>query len=431
MMNEKQGPPLHRSATPSPIRLTFVLIAVAIASVPSSADADWHEWGGAGRDFTVESEPGLLESWPKEGPKVVFERPLGAGYSAILVDDRRLYVGFHDGETEKIAALDRDDGKTIWERPLASTYTDDQALQFGKGPNATPLLAGGRLFAISYGNRMYALDVATGAVRWQRDLAADFGTKPLRFGYSIAPIAHGETVIVAVGGTEHGAVGLSMADGSVTWTSERFDISYASPQRIVAPGDEEQLLFMTPTEVLGVRLSDGAIRWRFAHENRFKNNCAMPLWSAEDQTLFVTSQADAGSRVLRIVRDGESMAAEQVAEQPKIKMFHNNALRRGPMVYGASGSFLTAYDVDEDKVAWQERGYPEGRLVATGNQAFVLDETGVLSLVDLSPSGVEVHGRMTVLEKPAWTPPTLVDGRLYLRDTKKLVVLDVAAPPSE
>ncbi len=413
------------------IPLRWALTAGLVMAVgPSGAMASWTEWGGEGRDFAVAEGPALLADWPKDGPKVVFQRTLGAGYSAVLVDASRIYVGFHDGTTEKVAALDKRDGKTLWEKSIESTYNDEQALQFGKGPNATPLLAGGRLFAVSYGGRLYAFDPANGALHWHRDLTADFGTKALQFGYSIAPIAQGDSIIVAVGSETHGAVGLSMADGSVTWKSEPFEISYASPALIDAPG-EEQLVFMTPTEVVGVRLGDGVVRWRFKHENRFKNNCAMPLWRAEDQTLFVTSQADAGSRVLRLVRDGASMRAEEVAAQPKIKMFHNNALRRGNMIYGASGAFLTAYDVDTDTIRWQERGYPEGRMVAGGDQVFVLDENGVLSLVNLSADGVAVRGQATVLEKPAWTPPTLVDGLLYLRDTKKLVVLDVRAPTAK
>jgi outer membrane protein assembly factor BamB len=360
---------------------------------------------------------------------VVFERLFGGGYSAVLVAGDRLYTGLHDGEGEKIVALRRSDGKSLWQRPIASEYRDTHVLQFGKGPNATPLLAHGRLFSVSFGGRAYALDSRDGSVVWQRDLVADFGAKSQQFGYSTAPIQHtddryGDLVIFAIGGDPYGAVGLRQRDGKLVWKAPPFGISYAAPMRLDLDG-EAQIVFMAPTEVVGVRLADGQIRWRHPQVNRFRTNCATPLWRGEDQTLFLSSQADAGSRVLRLAHDGAVVTAKEVVANPNVKLFHNNAIRLGDVVYGVSDSHLVAYDTRRDKLLWRERGYPEGRLVYADGKVFLLDERGVLSLATVSPRGLTLHGRMTVLEKPSWTPPTLAGGRLYLRDTKRLVVLDV------
>lgn len=392
---------------------------------------DWLQWGGAGRDFRVKSDVRLATHWPKDGPPVVYERALGSGYSAVLVAGDRLYTGYHDGTHEAIVALDAASGQTLWQRPIASQYRESHVLQFGKGPNATPLVVGDRLFAVSFGGRAYALDTADGRVLWQRDLVADFGATVQQFGYAAAPIAEsdparGDFVILPLGGEQHGAVGLRQADGRAVWTTPPFAVSYASPMAIDVEG-ERQLVFMAPTEVLAVRLADGAIRWRHPHANRFRVNCAMPVWNAAHQTLFVTSQADAGSRVLHLAHREGGMRVDQLTVAPRVKMFHNDAILMGDVIYGASDSMLVAYDLSRGAILWRERGYPEARLVEAGGRGFLLDENGMLSLATLSPAGVTLHGRMQVLEKPAWTPPTLAGGRLYLRDTRKLVVLDVAA----
>jgi hypothetical protein len=55
----------------------------------------------------------------------------------------------------------------------------------------------------------------------------------------------------------------------------------------------------------------------------------------------------------------------------------------------------------------------------------VLDEDGNLGLVTLSPSGPKVLARAEVLARNAWTPPTLVGTRLYLRDRRTIRALDL------
>ena len=39
--------------------------------------------------------------------------------------------------------------------------------------------------------------------------------------------------------------------------------------------------------------------------------------------------------------------------------------------------------------------------------------------------GQQVHARATVLKENAWTPPTLVGSRLYVRDRSKILALEL------
>ena len=55
----------------------------------------------------------------------------------------------------------------------------------------------------------------------------------------------------------------------------------------------------------------------------------------------------------------------------------------------------------------------------------VLDEDGRLALVTLSPKGLEVHGEAEILTKLAWTVPTLVGRRLYVRDRQSIAAFDL------
>lgn len=73
--------------------LAQLLIAVTIASaLPADVAAiDWPGWLGENQQG-VWRETGLLERFPKGGPKVLWRTPIGGGYSGPAVVGDRLYV---------------------------------------------------------------------------------------------------------------------------------------------------------------------------------------------------------------------------------------------------------------------------------------------------------------------------------------------------
>jgi hypothetical protein len=51
----------------------------------------------------------------------------------------------------------------------------------------------------------------------------------------------------------------------------------------------------------------------------------------------------------------------------------------------------------------------------------------VLALATPTATGLDVHSRVQLLDKVAWTPPSLAGTTLYVRDRKTLMALDLAA----
>src|SRR5215472_8336134 len=80
----------------------------------ASAGEDWLVWGGKNRDFQV-SSAALADSWPASGPKKLWSRALGDGYSAIAEEHGVLYTAFRRGSHDVVTALVAATGKTIWE----------------------------------------------------------------------------------------------------------------------------------------------------------------------------------------------------------------------------------------------------------------------------------------------------------------------------
>src|SRR5262249_41458366 len=113
----------------------------------------------------------------------------------------------------------------------------------------------------------------------------------------------------------------------------------------------------------------------------------------------------------------------------KFRIHIGNAIRVDDTIYASSGdtaTFFNAVNITTGAIAWQTR-FPKASFLYSDGRILILDETGQLSLATLSPEGMKIHGKTTVLEPIAWTVPTLVGTRLYLRDRKTLKALELAA----
>ncbi|HUD99299.1 MAG TPA: hypothetical protein VMR62_06965, partial [Bryobacteraceae bacterium] len=120
----------------------------AAAVKPAAVGEDWLVWGGKNRDFIVNTA-GLADSWPAEGPKKIWSRPLGDGYSAVAEEGGVLYTAYRRNSHDVITALDAATGKTIWEYEYDNPFTNSYSEAVGPGPYAMPEVVGDRLITAS------------------------------------------------------------------------------------------------------------------------------------------------------------------------------------------------------------------------------------------------------------------------------------------
>ncbi len=104
------------------------------------------------------------------GPKRLWSRVLGEGYSSIVVDDDSLYTMYREEDDEIIVCLSAGSGETRWEHRYSAPLLEDMNYgtwlkQGGAGPYATPLLLGGNLYAVGSTGKFHVLDRATGKSR--------------------------------------------------------------------------------------------------------------------------------------------------------------------------------------------------------------------------------------------------------------------------
>lgn len=419
-------------------------MTAAIAAQQGRDPAVWLQWGGPHRNF-VSASTGLAELWRPEGPRRLWSRPLGDGHSSILVDGDRLYTMYRPidrvaagqwGEEEVVVALDAAAGKAIWEHRYPAPINGPNFnlnFRFGAGPYATPLVVGDRMFTAGTNTQIFAFDKRTGTVLWSHDLVKEFRAPPtlirpaVKVGYTCSPIAYKDTIILPAGGPGQAVMAFSQRDGSVVWKSQSFDIAHAAPI-LITVGGQEQLVVVGGRDVNGLDPNDGRLLWSHRHDTQGDMNISTPVWG-EGDLLFVSSAYNGGSRMLHLAREGAETKVKELWFSNRLRVHFGTVIRIGNHVYGSSGdfgpAFFTAIDVRTGDVAWQDRSFGRASFLHADGKLVVLDEEGNLGLVKVSPQGLTVLTKAPVMTRLAWTAPTLVGTKLYLRDRKTIMAVEL------
>jgi len=411
-----------------------ILAEATIGSVAPATDASWLQWGGARRNFVLDSPP-LAASWPADGPRRLWERNLGEGHSAILVDGNRLYTMYRyagwtsmirRSQSEVVAAFDAASGKTIWEHTYSSP-TAGLALENGAGPHSTPLIVGDTLFAIGSRTELFALDKNTGKVLWQHDLVKEFGAPQDDRGFSTSPIAYRDTVIVPAGAKGAAVMAFNQLTGVVAWKSGDYPTGPAAPVLIAVDG-QEQLVISGANEMLGVDPNNGTVLWRHPHKTDWGLNISTPVWGS-DNLLFVSAAYNNGARLLKLEQAAGKTTVQEQWYQNRFRTHIGNVIRLGDFYVGSSGDFgpcpTVAVDVKTGQVLWQNREFARSTFLLADGKLIILDEDGNLGLALPIRQGLNVQAKASVLDNKAWTVPTLAGTKLYVRDRVKMVALEL------
>ena len=423
---------------PNHLRLSICgvfAVVLVVAAAASAQSPEWPQWGGITRDFKSTAK-GLAASWPAAGPRRLWSRPLGEGYSSIVVDNGTLYTMYRKGEQDVVVALEAATGKTSWEYVYDAPFivagrdaeiVKEYHLENGTGPASTPLIVGDALFAVGPTGIFHHLNKKTGKVVWRHQFITEMQGYIRQRGYAVSPLAYKSTVILPVGAVGASVVAFHQRDGSIVWKKNDFRHAYASPFIIDVDGQEQLVLFME-TEIIGIDPNNGDLLWMHP-ANAQGTNVSTPVWG-DGNLLFASASYGYGSHAFKLTRAGGKTHVEEAWSNNRVRLHFANAMRIGNTIYGSSGdfgpAFFTALDALTGKVLWQDRRLSRASFLYADGRFIMIDEDGKLVLATPTPEGLTIHSQVELLNHNAWTVPTLVGTTLYVRDRKVIMALDLS-----
>jgi outer membrane protein assembly factor BamB len=402
---------------------TILVAATLSVTAHQGGVSDWSQWRGPNRDG-ISPETGLLQQWPAGGPPVAWQiSGLGGGYGTAVVSGSRVFVQGLRGRETFVHSLNLADGQYLWSKSLGSGGTNDR----GSGPRSTPTVDGDRLYVLTERGLLWCLRV-DGSEVWRRDLLGEFGGRNITWLISESPLVDGNRVVVTPGGRGAGMVALDKMTGKTIWTAKQLndEAGYSSPM-VVDVGGVRAYTTMTAQAAVGVRASDGAVLWRYAPPANGTANITTPV--VDGPRVFYSSAYGTGGGLVTLTPQNGGLSSKEVYFTRDMQNHHGGIVLVNGTMYGFNNAILTALDFATGKMLWRHRSVGKGSVAYADNRLYILGETHVVGLAEVTREGYRETGRFTITDHglPAWSHPVISGGRLYIRNQGDLTAYDVRA----
>ncbi|MBZ0111386.1 MAG: PQQ-like beta-propeller repeat protein, partial [Thermoanaerobaculia bacterium] len=162
-----------------------------------ASESDFPQFLGPHRDGAVTGQ--LDPDWDLHPPRELWRESIGPGWSGFAVVGDLAVTMAQRGPSEVILAYELTTGEPRWTFDYPALY---ETTIGGAGPRTVPTIESGQVFAFGGTGVLTALDLASGALRWQRDVVAEHGGNVPDWGKTGAPLIVDDQVVVSAGGPE-------------------------------------------------------------------------------------------------------------------------------------------------------------------------------------------------------------------------------------
>ncbi len=428
------------------------LAAMFVASfvVACAFAADWPQYYGPNRDSTS-PEKGILRSWPKEGPRILWTAPVGIGYGGPAVSGGKVYLLDRDDKVgDNLRVFDLSSGKELW-----SFAYEAPGRMNHPGSRTTPAVDGANVYTVGMLGDLYCISTTTHKAVWHKNIWTDFGGgsgipadwrsggagKLPIWGITQNPLVYRNLLIVASQAPQAGVVAFDKLTGDVKWKTNALSggAGYVSPS-VVKVGGEDQLVMITAAMGFGRSASGGSVNgidplsgkvlWTYGNWQ-----CMIPVPHAVDAgqgRILITGGYGAGSAMIQVEKKADGSYA--VAELFKNRDFGSHT--QPPILY--KDHFYSQYTINErsdglvamsmdGNVKWktgEDPAFVRGGAILVDGLLLATDGSRMLYLIEPDPSGFKPLASVELLESGEnWGPLALADGKLLIRDQKNLKVV--------
>lgn len=407
-----------------------VCVDASGAPAVSALKKNWPQWQGPDRT-NISNEKGLLKSWPKDGPKLLWSaQGLGKGYSTVSIANGIVYVTGLKDDTEHLSAFDLK-GNLKWQ----SSYGKGWTKSFPSA-RSTPTIDSGNVYVMTSLGTVACLDAKTGKSKWSVNTNDKFNAKLGRWGGAESLLIDGNIVICTPGGDNASLVALDKNNGSTVWTTK--DLSeknaYCSPI-IVNMANKKLVVTLVEKQVVGIDAKNGNLLWKYDCEKymgdmRIRGNHAnTPIY--KDGYVYVTSGYDMGGVKLKISDDG--MKVSHVWSDKELDTHHGGVVLVDGFLYGSNWKSNDAgdwvcLDWETGQKKYQQKWETKGSLTYADGMLYCYEEkNGNVALVKATPKAFDITSSFKVPlgEDQHWAHPVVFDGKLFIRHGDALMVYDI------
>jgi len=422
--------------------------------------ADWPQYLGPTRNSTS-PEKGLLRSWPQQGPEVLWTVAVGIGYGGPVVQDGKVYLLDRDDKVgDNLRCLDLSNGNELW----SFAYDAPGRVMF-PGSRSVPIVENDHVYSCGPYGDLYCIDINTHKPVWNKNIWKDFGGGRIPiWAITQCPLVYGDLLIVASQAPQAGVVAYDKLTGNIVWKTPNLgNETYVSPSVVKIDGTDQIVMVTSSTNrighpeladalgnVVGIEPLTGKTLWKY---DRWRCHISVPsVVDAGENKVLVAGGYELGATMLKVEKktDGsygttELFTTEEFGDQTKPPVLHNGYFYAQ---YGTNSRHdgLTCMSMD-GTILWKTGRSPQfdkGSMILVDGLLLATDGRKTLYLIEPDPSGFKPLASAEVLGEGGtgsendpvasrvggstqnWGPLALSDGKLLIRDQKRLRCVQVA-----
>jgi outer membrane protein assembly factor BamB len=384
----------------------------AVVACGAAFGADWPGWRGPNHDG-IYLETGLKTDWTQK-PKTLWQYPAGSAFSSFACVGGKVYTCGTKDKKQVLFCFQADSDKVIWARPFAKEYRERQG---GDGTRATPTVDDGRVYVFGPYGTLLCLDAEKGDEIWKKR----FSNRPI-WGYSGSVLIEGNLAIVSPGAKDGALLALDKKTGKEIWRCGKEPAGYSTPYPFTFAGKRYVVSFMAGAAVVA-DVKSGRQVLEIPWKTSFNVNAASPIF--HNGHLLLSSGYGTGAALFKLDADGQDLSAKEVWRNKELRSHFQSCVLIGGMLYGGDEQGLKCIEFMTGKKRWSLRRMQHSTVLWIDGHLIVLTEKGRLMIAKATPEKFDPISEFDVLAGRCWTIPTFYNGKLYLRDFKKVVCLDM------
>jgi len=405
--------------------------------ISSDLPGTWSRFRGENFDNISIETVSLADSWGEGGPEVLWSVDLGEGHAAPVVLNGRVYLMDYDEENQRdvLRCFSLSDGREIWQRGYRIHVKRNHGMS-----RTIPAVTDKYVVTMGPRGHVMSVDAVTGNFLWGLDLEKGYGTTVPLWYTAQCPLIDGHLAIVAPGGKAL-MIGVDLETGEVAWETpnpRRWPMSHSSIIPMTFNGTK-MYVYSSTRGIAGIAAEGedrGKVLWET--EEWSPSVVAPSPVIFQDGRIFITAGYGYGSMMIQIHGENGFFSAQPLysmaPEEGLACEQHTPVLYKGHL-YGIlpkdAGELRNQFVCFNPKgsIVWtsgKTNRFGLGPFLLADDKFFILNDDGVLTMVEASAdSYVQLDSAEILDGRDSWGPLAIAGGRLLLRDSKRLVCIDV------
>jgi outer membrane protein assembly factor BamB len=400
----------------------------------------WPRFRGADFDNISKSPVKLKEKFGSTGPKIVWSVELGEGHSGASIYKGLAYILDYNEQNraDMLRCFSLADGKEIWARGYKLFVKRNHGMS-----RTIPAITENYILTMGPMCHVMCLNRKDGSMLWGLDIAKEYESEVPLWYTGQCPLIDNNLAILATGGKAL-MVAIDCATGQKIWETPNpkgWKMSHSSVMPFTFSG-RKMYVYSAAGGMVGIAADGpdaGKVLWEtpaWNHSVVAPSPVCMP-----DGKIYITAGYGAGAMMLQLKESAGKFNIEVLdeylpkdglaSEQQTPILWQGHLFGIMPKDGGTMRNQLICVNPSNPKkpvwTSGQENRFGLGPYFMADGKLFILNDDATITIAKPSTSKYIQLEQVKILEdgQDAWAPFALANGYLLMRDSKKMVCIDL------